>query len=218
MKMIKAALFDFDGVIAQTETYKLNQMMKQLDQLNMVYTREQIFSLAGTIGSEVRKQMNELFKDDPNFIKHQEELLLYRFERPDLKAIKTKYLDELLSELKNRNIKIAVASNSSTLRLKEALKSLNIEQYFDLIASATDLGHLKPDPYVYLYAMNVFNTIGNETIVVEDSRLGIIAGKRAGAYVVALKDEYGAINQRDADRVIDDIRKVIDFIDELDNL
>lgn len=66
--------------------------------------------------------------------------------------------------------------------------------------------------------MDTFHTTGDETIVVEDSRLGITAGKKAGAYVAALKDEYGAINQNDADRVLDDIRKVIDFIDELENL
>lgn len=215
---IRAVLFDFDGVIAQTETYKLNQLMNKLDELHVSYTKEQIFSLTGTIGSEVRKQMYELFKNDSNFIKHQEKLLSYRCERPDLKAIKTLYLDELLIELKHRNIKIAVASNSSASRLKEAIKVLDIEQYFDLIASATDLGHLKPDPYVYLYAMDVFKIVGNETIIVEDSRLGITAGKKAGAYVVALKDEYGAIDQNDADRVLDDIRNVIDFIDELENI
>lgn len=215
---IRAVLFDFDGVIAQTETYKLNQMMKQLDQLHVTYTREQIFSLAGTIGSEVRKLMHELFKNDPNFILHQEELLSYRADRPNLKDIKTKYIDELLAELKHRGIKIAVASNSSAHRLEEAIKLLEIEQYFDLVASATDLGRLKPDPFVYLYAMDTFHTTGDETIVVEDSRLGITAGKKAGAYVAALKDEYGAINQNDADRVLDDIRKVIDFIDELENL
>ena len=216
--MIKAVLFDFDGVIAQTETYKLNQMMKHFDQLHITYTKEQIFSLTGTIGSEVKKQMDEMFKDDANYILHKEELLTYHSQRPDLKTIKTKCLDELLAKLKSRNIKIAVASNSSALRLKEAIKILEIEQYFDLIASATDLGRLKPDPYVYLYAMNIFNVGGNETIVVEDSKLGITAGKKAGAYVAALKDEYGAIDQSDADKIFNDIRKVIDFIDELNNL
>ena len=211
--MIKAVLFDFDGVIAQTETYKLKQLMLMLDHFQVAYTKEQIFSMAGTIGSEVLKKMQKLFYQDAAFIAHQDEILAFKTTRPDLKALKTKNLDELLTVLKNRYLKLAVASNSSAARLQMALDSLSIASAFDLIASATDLGRLKPDPYVYQYAMAVFNVRPEETLIIEDSQLGIAAGKKAGAYVAALKDELGAIDQRGAYIILEDIGKVVEFID-----
>ena len=208
--MIKAVLFDFDGVIAQTETYKLKQLMLMLDHFQVAYTKEQIFSMAGTIGSEVLKKMQKLFYQDAAFIAHQDEILAFKTTRPDLK---TKNLDELLTVLKKRYLKLAVASNSSAARLQTALDSLSIASAFDLIASATDLGRLKPDPYVYHHAMAVFNVRPEETLIIEDSQLGIAAGKKAGAYVAALKDELGAIDQRGADIILEDIGKVVEFID-----
>lgn len=93
-----------------------------------------------------------------------------------------------LEAVKGRGLQIAVASNSGRERLRRALSECGILRYFDCIAPAFDLGRRKPDPCVYRYAMEQLGAAPGECLVVEDSAIGIQAGKAAGAMVIALKD------------------------------
>jgi beta-phosphoglucomutase-like phosphatase (HAD superfamily) len=85
--------------------------------------------------------------------------------------------------------------------------------YFDVIASAFDLNRRKPDPYVYTYTMGLMGVKPDQCVIVEDSALGIQAGKAAGAKVIALKDRDGAIDQREADVIIERIEQLLNYVE-----
>ena len=85
---------------------------------------------------------------------------------PFIKKIKEEY-----------NLKLAVASSSSMSRIKDNLKNLGIESYFDVITSGQDMGASKPNPAVFIEAARLLEVSADECVVIEDSYNGIKAAE-----------------------------------------
>jgi HAD superfamily hydrolase (TIGR01509 family) len=102
-------------------------------------------------------------------------------------------LVSLFKFIKSRGIKIAVASNSIRQTLDTCLKSLGVQPYVDYSLSNEDVELPKPDPQIYNTCMEHFNSLPNETIIFEDSEIGLRSAYATGARVekvVNRKDVY----------------------------
>lgn len=93
---------------------------------------------------------------------------------------------DVLSTLKQRGIKIAVASASPRNMLQGIVDSCGIAEYFDYLASAEELEYNKPHPAVYLHAAKQLGVPTSACFVVEDSVLGMISGKAASMKTVVI--------------------------------
>ena len=91
-------------------------------------------------------------------------------------------LIDILKSLKNE-YKIALVTTASRKNTEEILKYTNMERDFDLILTAEDIMNPKPDPEGFLLAMSKFQSNSNETIVFEDSDVGVEAAETAGVQV-----------------------------------
>lgn len=210
--MVRALILDFDGVICQTETFKLGQMEACFKGLGLEVDRRELYRMAGGVATEKEAFLDRMFGDQKRYWEVREQVLRFRPSWPSCELLRTPGIVETLEAVKAKGILLAVASNSSMERLRSVLEACNILPYFDLIAPAFDLGRRKPDPYVYLYTMDKLGVKARECIIVEDSTLGIRAGKAAGARVIALRDRDGAIDQRMADVIITRIEEVLDYL------
>jgi beta-phosphoglucomutase-like phosphatase (HAD superfamily) len=211
--MIRAVIFDFDGVICQTETYKLDQMAVYLKQLGLQVDIRQLYRLAGGTSIERDTVMDEIFGSQPCYRQVREQALHFHMGPFPHSKIRTEGIVETLEELKRRAFCLGVASNSREERLRAALEDCQVLSYFNVIASAFDLNRRKPDPYVYTYTMGLMGVKPDQCVIVEDSALGIQAGKAAGAKVIALKDRDGAIDQREADVIIERIEQLLNYVE-----
>jgi HAD superfamily hydrolase (TIGR01509 family) len=98
-------------------------------------------------------------------------------------------LMEVLPELKP-HFKLAICTSAIRTFVDVIVRKLGIGQYFDAIQTSDDVVNGKPDPEIYLKAMARLGVPADECVVLEDSSNGALAGKRAGAYTIAVPSQY----------------------------
>ena len=95
-------------------------------------------------------------------------------------------LVELLTELKQAGIKLAIASSASVHDIDFVLKHIHVKEFFDLIVDGSQVEKGKPSPDIFLKAAADLGTAPEDCIVFEDSVAGIKAGNAAGMKVVGV--------------------------------
>ncbi|ANW95975.1 hypothetical protein AXE80_06640 [Wenyingzhuangia fucanilytica] len=126
-----------------------------------------------------------------------------------------KGLVDLLKYLKKENYNIGLATSSSWKIIDAVLHKLNVKKYFDVICSADDEIYGKPNPAVYLTAMNKLNATPNNCIILEDSVTGMIAAKASMAYTIVLTSNLDNPSFSIANQKCDSLFKVKEFLDTL---
>ncbi len=95
-------------------------------------------------------------------------------------------LINLLNILKKNNKKIAIASSSEKEYIEYILNKFNIKEFFEVIISGYEIEKGKPEPDIFLKASEKLKVSPNECLVIEDSRNGVLAAKRAGMKCIAI--------------------------------
>jgi len=112
-----------------------------------------------------------------------------------------------------RRADLAVVSGASRVEVQEAIAGLGMMRYFRVLLGAEDYKKGKPHPEPYLTAMRLLGVAPQACIVVEDAEPGILAGRAAGASVVAVRvANYLGYDQSAAHVVLDTMEE---FTDEL---
>ncbi|HEY5570669.1 MAG TPA: HAD family phosphatase [Bacteroidales bacterium] len=198
MSKIRAVLFDFDGVIANTEPqYDLfwNEAADRY-QIGIPFFASHIKGtimphiLANYFGDHTEEERQRLQQECDEF----EEKMNYT-EIPGAKAF--------ILELHTQDILMALVTSSKESKIQRALKELSLEQTFNSIVTADRITKGKPDPYCYQLAAKELNVNPNECLVLEDSLAGIAAGTAAGMRVIGLSTTLPA------DRLVDKVYRVI---------
>lgn len=190
--MFQAALFDMDGVIVDNRDAHLTAFVE-------FAKRHGIPGLDPTIllpyfGSTNAIIMGHLFgrddipADEIERMSHEKEEIYRQLYDPIMQPAAG--LVTLLKELKNNGIKIAVGSSAPRINVDFVLSRCGIADYFDAIASGSEITHSKPDPEVYLLAARKLDIRPEECVVFEDAFVGMEAARRAGAKVVALASTF----------------------------
>lgn len=104
---------------------------------------------------------------------------------------KLPYLDETLSELKRRGLKLGIITNTVTSReehVRVALRKIDAEKYFDYIITSVDAGHEKPDERIFMTALRALRTKPYEAVMV-GNRISsdIVGGNRMGMITILFK-------------------------------
>lgn len=216
--MIKAVLFDLDGVIINSEIYEQKWTSDFNENNNFNIPQNLINKMVGSNRKmNITKELydNSLAKYSYSYEKFLKKLREYKKEQRE----KINYKDLLFSDvfpcltfLHKSNIKIACASSSNLDYINKALLQSCIISFFDLIVSGDNFEESKPNPEIYKYCLNKLKCKPNEAVVVEDSSYGIEAGKKAGCIVFARKDHYFNIDQSHSDFIFDRLEKLTEFI------
>ena len=196
-------LFDFDGVIADTEsqyTYFWNKM--GMDYLGLE-------EFGHTIKGQTLVQIFGKYFDGK--LKEQQEIV------PQLNAFEQNmsydYIPgalEFMQELKKRGIRSAIVTSSNDIKMSNAYAAHpELRDLVDTVLTSEHFSKSKPDPECFLKGMEVLGATPQETIVFEDSFHGITAGRASGAKVIGL----ATTNSREAltplcDMVIDDFTQI----------
>lgn len=209
--MIKALIFDYDGVICRTEEYFQQRKVEYINSLGYSITQEDLYPYIGESFSTVFVRM---FPEHENA----DEVIRYYYENlatclPPYEEIFNKEIFEVLEYCQRKEIKVAVASNSKHYRLVQECENLHLLKYMDKCISSELAKVAKPDPAFYELTLKRLNVSSNEAIVIEDSKNGILAAKKANIYTLAKKENVFHIDQSLADKQIDLLTEVIDVIE-----
>jgi sugar-phosphatase len=187
--IIKAVIFDMDGVLIDSEPLWRRAMVKGFKQFGMTVTEEECKTTMGRRINEVVNYWVNIHSVNP--LKSPEiektiiEVLLNLIENEG-KAI-SGVLD-LLNFCKNKQLKIGLATSSSELLMQTVLNKLQIKNYFNSVVSAQNLKYGKPNPEVFLICAENLGVNPSECIVIEDSINGAIAAKAAQMHLIVVPD------------------------------
>lgn len=217
--MLKAIIFDFDGVIADTEPLHLKAFQLTLIDNGIELSDEEYF--ANYLAYDDKTFFKELFKDR-NF-EHNESVI------SDFMNQKSKHFENVLKGniliiesvpefISQISAKYPLSIGSGALRseIVEILKYAGLSEYFDIIVSADDVVACKPDPEVYIKVLKDLNhtTLAsdaiseNECLVIEDSISGIKAAHLAGMKCLAVTNSYSAQELSEAELIVDSLKNV----------
>lgn len=185
--MIKAVVFDFDGLIIDTETPEYEVFKQIYSEYGVDLPLEMYAQNIGTVLGDFNPHsyLGEYLKQDidPEFVKnlHKERysILMENFELRD-------GVLDYLNKAKEMNLKIALATSSHRPWIDGFFERFDLHHYFDCISTAEDVEKVKPDPALYLRTLSLLGVDGNEAIAFEDSYNGSKAAVAAGMHCIAV--------------------------------
>jgi beta-phosphoglucomutase family hydrolase len=205
VSMIKAVLFDMDGVIAETEHVHIEAEKQTMLKYGVQITEDELHRYTGTTAKEMFTELIATYKLNTTFEKIFNEKEQIMFELLEMGIQPVKGVIELLHRLKEKHVKLAVASSSHWRLIRYVLRKLEITELFDSIISAEDVAHGKPDPEIFLKSAKRLKVSPTECLVVEDAGLGVEAAKAAGMKCLGYKNPHsGDQDLSKADFVTDD--------------
>lgn len=184
--MIKGLIFDFDGLILDTET-------PEYQAISAAYAEHGQHLPVTLYGSVVGAQYGQQFDpvvhlsslmgtpiDAPAFWERVDQQRMALIERSQALPGVENYLETA----KQRGLKLAVASSSPHSWVDGHLQRLGLFHYFDVIQCKDDVRQIKPAPDLFLAALGALQLRAEEALVFEDSRNGVLAAQAAGIRVV----------------------------------
>jgi beta-phosphoglucomutase family hydrolase len=207
--LIKAVIFDLDGVIVESEDAHIEAERQTFLNYGVSVSAEELHRYTGTTAKAMFTELIAKYNLDTNFeeINHQKEQILFLLLDKD--AEPTKGVLSLIRELKRKGVSLAVGSSSNRKLVDYVLNKLKLTRMFDCIISAEDVEHSKPNPETFLTAATQLGVEPNQCVVIEDSKLGVEAAKNAGMKCIGyLNPHSGNQDLSKANIVINDFSKV----------
>lgn len=187
---VEAILFDMDGLVLDTEKLYTRFWQEAANALGYPMTREQALGMRSLNRGAGLAKMQSYFGEmvDYDAIRGKRIEMMDAFVEKEGVFLKTG-IHELLSYLKERGIKTAIATSSPIERTILYLTSVGLEKSFDELVSGYMVEKGKPEPDIYLYAAEKLGVSPEHCMVLEDSPAGILAAHRAGCIPVMVPDQ-----------------------------
>jgi len=187
---IKAVLFDMDGVLIDAKEWHYVALNKALELFGMPISRLDHLTTFDGLPTRKKLQLLSLERELPNelheFINNMKQQYTMELVHSQCKPV---FIHEYaLSNLKSQDYKLAVCSNSVRNSVLAMMEKSGLSIYLDYIVSNEDVQNGKPDPEMYVKAMNYFSLQPEECLIVEDNENGIRAAKSAGGHLLVVKD------------------------------
>lgn len=187
--MIKAVIFDMDGVLIDTEKYLVKFWCQAAKEFGFPMKPEHGMFIRSLAGKYAEPKLKEIFGEtfDYNSIRtRRKELMEEHIAQHGIE--KKPKTDELLLFLKEHGLKTAVATATDETRAETYLKLVGLYDKFDRIICATMVENGKPKPDVYLYACRQLGEKPEDCIAVEDSPNGVLSASSAGLRTIMVPD------------------------------
>jgi len=185
--MIKFIIFDLDGVLVDAKNIHYNSLNEALGPVYEISWNEHLSKYDGLKTNQKLEMLTidkglspSLYKD---VWEKKQRLTLEKLSDLD----ESEQLKDCMKRLSNDGYKIACCSNSIRKTVLTVLSKLGIIEYFDLILSNEDIKNSKPHPEIYWKAISVMGFLPEETLIVEDSPVGLLAANRTNSRVVRIE-------------------------------
>jgi len=231
--MLRAVIFDFDGVITDSEILHLRAFNRVLAQYGIeIKTKDyykdylgltdvdcfQLVANKGRLGLDGReienlvKQKNQVFQE------------LAKTEGRIIEGVR-----DFLEMLRQNNVPMAICSGAVLAEIALILEEARLRPFFAVIVSAEQVKRGKPNPEGFLLTLQKLNRIvspaeagiqnpilPNQCIVIEDSHWGLEAAKAAGMHTIAVTNSYDADQLALAEKIVTQLSELT--IDDLQQL
>jgi len=223
--MLKAIIFDFDGIIADTEPIHLEAFRIVLKEMKIELSDQDYYSkyLAFDDKTLFRKIIEDNGKDHEitviNNLIDKKHILITEFFTSQISLFPG--FEDFLELVKNRYA-LSIASGALKSEIEFILNKFNLLSEFKIIIAADEVINCKPHPEPFIKALKKLNDIHDdeikptECLVFEDSNYGVQAAKAAGMNCIGITNSYDRNTLKKADLLVDSFKELnIDIIESL---
>ncbi|MBM4425855.1 MAG: HAD family phosphatase [Chloroflexi bacterium] len=210
--MLKALIFDFDGLILDTETPEVlvwQAIYREHGFELPVHEWEKTVGGYGISNFDAAEHLSHLSQG-----------------RLDAVSMRTRYREEsgllieassilpgvleIIHEARESGVRVAIGSSSPHFWVDSHLKRLGIFHFFNPVICQDDVapGKTKPNPDIYLKALDMLKVHNTEAVVFEDSPNGVLAARRAGIFVVAVPNGLTSLMNVSGDLTVSSLAEV----------
>ncbi|MHC4116114.1 MAG: HAD family hydrolase [Planctomycetota bacterium] len=210
--MFKAVIFDFDGVITDSEVLHLRAFNGSLAPFGVEIAKKDYyqnylgFSDFDCYKALVDEGLLKIAEREIDDIIRQKSVIFEELARTEGRTIEG--VHDFLRMLDENNVPMAICSGALLAEIELLLEEAKLRHYFKTIVSADHVRKGKPDPEGFLLALKRLNADGHgaiaadECIVIEDSHWGLQAGTAAGMHTIAVTNSYDAEQLSAAEKVV----------------
>jgi beta-phosphoglucomutase family hydrolase len=207
--LIKAVIFDLDGVIAETEHVHIQAEIETMLKHGVKITENELHQYTGTTAKQMFTNLMGKYRLNVTFdeIFNEKEEIMFRLLEKEVQP--TNGVIGLLRRLKQMKIKLGIASSSNKRLIEYVLKKLEITPLFESVVGAEDIVNSKPNPEIFLTCARKLHADPKECLVVEDSKLGVEGAKKAGMKCLGYRNpNSGNQDLSEADMATSDFSKL----------
>jgi beta-phosphoglucomutase len=218
----EAVIFDFDGVIVDTEPLHYKAFQRVLEPLGLGFSWQEYVETY--MGFDDRDAFLEAFKAADRKLKTDElhSLILQKaalFQGVISDGV-TAYPGavDLIQHLHSAKVPLAISSGALRSDIDPILAILGLQECFDIIVTADDVTKSKPDPECYQMAFDKLCRLNkvvlekSSTVAIEDTPAGIQSAQQAGLQVIAVTNSYPQDKLFDASIVTDSLEALVAFV------
>ncbi len=224
--MLKAVIFDFDGVITDSEVLHLRAFNRSLVPFGVEITMKDYyqnylgFSDFDCYKALIERDLVQIHEEQlPDIIKEKSKIFeeLTKTEGRTIEGV-----HEFLKMLEDNSIPMAICSGSLMVEIELMLDEAKLRHFFKVIVSAEQVKKGKPHPEGFLLSLRKLNevhqppVVAAECVVIEDSQWGLKAAQEAGMHTVAVTNSYDADQLTVAEKVVAHLNELT--IDDLQQL
>lgn len=187
--MVKAVIFDMDGVLIDTEKYLVKYWVQAGQEFGFDMRREHGLLIRSLAGKYAGPLLQEIFGPEFDYpAVRQRRKALMEAQLRETGIEKKPFVDKTLDTLRQMGIKVAVATATDEERAGRYLRQIGIYDKFDKVICANMVENGKPQPDIYLYACRQIGERPEDCVAVEDSPNGVLSAARAGLRTVMVPD------------------------------
>ncbi len=213
--MLRTVIFDFDGVITDSEILHLRAFNKVLAQYGIKITTKDYYKdylgLTDVDCLTLVADRNQIGLDDEgikNLVKQKNQIFeeLAKTEGQIIEGVR-----DLLQMLKQNNVPMAICSGALRAEIELILEQAKLRDFFTVIVSAEQVKKGKPNPDGFLLTLQKLNhppsadqspILAEQCIVIEDSHWGLEAAKAAGMHTIAVTNSYDPNQLAMAEKIV----------------
>lgn len=211
--MLKAVLFDMDGVLVDSEEFICKAAIEMFREKGLTVKPEDFIPFVGTgenryIGGVAEKYN---FSVDIVAVKKRTYEIYDKIVRSKLKPLPG--VEEFIASCKRKNLKIAVATSADEVKMNINLREIGLPvETFDITVNGLQIERKKPFPDIYLKAAELLGVPPESCLVVEDAPSGIKAARAAGMKCLAVMSSFKEKELKDADWIAENLLVVAETV------
>jgi HAD superfamily hydrolase (TIGR01509 family) len=190
--MIKAVLFDLDGVLIDAKEWHYEALNRALEPFNCYIPPDDHAGKFDGLPTKVKLDLLTLEYGLPPDSHEQVNMMkqIYTLDKIRANCRPLTIHQYAVTKLKTEGYRLAVCSNSVRETVVTAVENAGLTQYFDFMLSNQDVKNAKPDPEIYNLAINRMDFAPHECLVIEDNENGIKAARASGAHLLKVNAVY----------------------------
>lgn len=209
--MLKALIFDMDGVLIDSMPYHAAAWKKALLDNGIKINDDDVYTKEGLNPQNVISSYIQKVKKEPEAYDFEAIIKTYRqeFDRTfELKAFEG--MKECLKVL-HMHFKLSLVSGSHRAIVENVVDNL-FPDIFEILVTGNEIKNSKPCPDPYLKAVELLGIKKDECIIIENSILGVEAAKRAEIYCIGIPTYLAPSQLKEADFVVGDHKELIKYL------